>query len=321
LQNSTTALDIHEIPKTLVVIGGGYIGLELGTVYAALGTEVHVIEMTPTLLPPVDRDLVLPLQRSLEKTFKSIHLSSKVEKILEVDGGLSVAYSNAQGNHQIQAEKVLVAVGRKPNTLGLGLNETAVQVDDRGFVVVDGRRRTTDPLIFAIGDITGEPMLAHKASHEAHVAVQNILGVEAIFEPKAIPAVVFTDPEIAWCGLTEVEAKQRGLNFEVARFPWAASSRLLTLGRSEGITKLLIDPSTEQILGAGIVGIGAGELIAEATLAMEMGATASDLKLTIHAHPTLSETLMEASEVFFGESVHLYRPRRGPLKALGPKRK
>lgn len=310
LLSSTGALALEEIPKNLLVIGGGYIGLELGTVYATLGSKVTVVEMTKGLLPGVDADLVLPVSRRLKLLFESILLSTKVEKITEVQDGLKVFLHSAEGVEEKVFDKVLVAVGRRPNTSGLGLETTGVQCDDKGFVKVGPDRRTAEASIFAIGDITGNPMLAHKASHEAMVAVDTIAGKKAAFAPLAIPAVVFTDPEIAWCGLTEEAARAGGIAHEVVRFPWAASGRALTLGRVEGLTKLILDPQTEQILGVGLVGVGAGELIAEGVLALEMGATASDLKLTIHPHPTLSETMMEAAEVFFGQSVHLYRPKR-----------
>ena len=310
LLNSTSALQIDSIPKTLLVVGGGYIGLELGTVYAELGTKVSVVEMTSGYLPGVDRDLVTPLAKRLEKLFVRSMFETEVVGISEKGGGLAVKMKNASGEQEEIFDKVLVAIGRRPNSSGLGLDNTKVEVDEKGFVKVDPQRRTSDSAIFAIGDLAGEPMLAHKASHEARVAVEVIHGENAAFEPMAIPAVVFTDPEIAWCGLTENEAREKGIEIAVARFPWAASGRALTLDRPEGVTKLILDPKTEQILGVGICGSGAGELISEGVLAVEMGTTASDLKLSIHPHPTLSETLMEASEVFFGQSVHLYRPKR-----------
>lgn len=309
LLNSTTAL-AFEIPKNMLVVGGGYIGLELGTVYATLGTQVSVVELSPGYLPGVDRDLVLPLARRLEKLFHSVSFNTKVGKMKKVAGGIEVELEGAEGKRKETFEKVLLAVGRKPNTSGLGLDTTKVSLDEKGFVKVNAGRQSTDPTIFAIGDITGEPMLAHKASHEARAAVDTIAGKNGAFEPQAIPAVVFTDPEIAWCGLTENQAKQQNKKVEIARFPWAASGRALTLDRPEGVTKLVLDPETEQILGVGLCGPGAGELISEGVLAIEMGATASDLKFTIHPHPTLSETMMEAAETFFGQSTHLYKPKR-----------
>jgi dihydrolipoamide dehydrogenase len=309
--HSTTALELRDIPRTLLVIGGGYIGLELGTVYAALGTQVTVVEMTAGLLPGVDRDLVSVLAKRLEREFQAILLNTKVVAMQEESQGISVTLQGpeSQGTQQI-FEKVLVAVGRTPNSSGLGLETTRVDIDRRGFVQVDAQRRTAEPTIYAIGDVAGEPMLAHKASHEGRVAAEAIAGHKVAFEPQAIPAVVFTDPEIAWCGLTETQVRQTRRPVQVVRFPWAASGRALTLDRPEGLTKLLIDPDTACILGVGIVGSGAGELIAEGVLAVEMAAQALDVSLSIHPHPTLSETLMEAAEVFFGQSTHVYRPQR-----------
>ncbi|HXG30988.1 MAG TPA: dihydrolipoyl dehydrogenase [Thermodesulfobacteriota bacterium] len=309
--DSTSALDLPDIPKTMLVIGGGYIGLELGTVYAALGTRVTVVEMTPGLMPGVDRDLVYVLSRRLERVFDSIMLSTRVVWMEEEKNGIRVRFEGAGGKEaERMFEKVLVSVGRKPNSDGLGLENAGVRVDQNGFIEVDIKRRTSEPAIFALGDVAGEPMLAHKATHEGRVAAKAIAGHKVAFEPQAIPAVVFTDPEIAWCGLTETEAKEKNLPVKIARFSWGASGRATTLDRNDGVTKLLIDPETERILGIGIVGTGAGELIAEGVLAVEMAALASDLELTIHPHPTLSETVMEAAEVFFGTSTHLYRPKR-----------
>jgi dihydrolipoamide dehydrogenase len=309
--DSTSALEIESVPKTLLVIGGGYIGLELGTVYAALGSKVTVVEMMPGLLPGADRDLVLPLHKRLEKQFAAILLNTKVASMREESKGLRVKFEGKDAPQQEQVfEKVLVSVGRKPSSDVPGLDKTKVQLAERGFIRVDGQRRTTDPAIFAIGDVAGEPMLAHKATHEGRAAVEVIAGHNIVFEPQAIPAVVFTDPEIAWCGLTETEAEQQKRQMKIVRFPWAASGRAMTLDRTEGVTKLVIDPETERVLGVGIVGYGAGELIAEGVLAVEMSALASDVKLSIHAHPTLSETVMEAAEVLFGQSTHIYRPKR-----------
>jgi dihydrolipoamide dehydrogenase len=309
--NSTTALELQDIPHTLLVIGGGYIGLELGTVYGSLGTRVSVVEMTPGLLPGVDRDLVSVLTKRLEREFQAIMLNTTVVAMQETPQGIGVTLQGpeVQEPHQV-FEKVLIAVGRVPNSDELGLGTTRVEVDQRGFVKVDAQRCTAEPTIYAIGDITGEPMLAHKAAHEGRVAAESIAGHAAAFEPRAIPAVVFTDPEIAWCGLTEMRAKEQNRQVQVARFPWAASGRAMTLDNTAGLTKLLIDPDTEQVLGIGMAGSGAGELIAEGVLAVEMAALASDLTLTIHPHPTLSETLMEAAEAFFGQSTHIYRPPR-----------
>ncbi|MCK5454714.1 MAG: dihydrolipoyl dehydrogenase [Calditrichia bacterium] len=309
--NSTQALELANIPKKMLVIGGGYIGLEMGTVYAALGTEVSVVEMMPGLLPGADRDLVNMLQKRLEKNFTQILLNTKVAEMKVLKEAIKVRFESSSGEStEEKFDHVLVSVGRKPNTEDLGLENTDVSLDKPGFIQVDEQRRTAESSIFAIGDVAGEPMLAHKASHEGRIAVEVIAGHKVAFEPRAIPAVVFTDPEIAWCGLTESEAKEQNRPVEVARFPWAASGRALAMDRTDGLTKLLIDPETERILGMAIVGSGAGELIAEGVLAIEMAAVATDLKLSIHPHPTLSETVMESAEVFFGQSTHIYRPKK-----------
>ena len=311
LLNSTSALDLPEIPKTMLVVGGGYIGLELGTVYAALGTKVSVVEMTSGLMQGADRDLVRVLQKSSEKNYESIMLDTKVLDMKETTKGIKVTFEGeGLEEKELNFDKVLVSVGRKPNSENLGLENTEVEIDSKGFLKVDAQRRTADRNIFAIGDVAGEPMLAHKATHEGRTVAEVIAGRDVAFEPNAIPAVVFTDPEIAWCGLTETEAKEKKINIKVARFPWGASGRATTLDRNDGVTKLIIDPETDRILGMGIVGPGAGELIAEGVLAIEMGALASDLELTIHAHPTLSETVMESAEVYYGLSTHMYKPKR-----------
>jgi dihydrolipoamide dehydrogenase len=310
--DSTSALDLPDIPKSLLVIGGGYIGLELGSVYAALGSKVSVVEMTPGLLPGADRDLVQVLQKRLEKVFDQILLSTKVVKVTEEKTGIRVTFEGADAPKEATFDRVLVAVGRRPNSKIPGLETTKVKVDARGFIETDGQRRTAEPSIFAIGDVAGEPMLAHKASHEARVAIDAIAGHKAVFEPLAIPAVVFTDPEIAWAGLTEAEAKANGTPVEVAKFPWGASGRAITVDRPDGLTKLVLDPKTGRVLGVGIAGSGAGELISEGVLAIEMGATAEDVRLSIHPHPTLSETVMEGAEVFFGQSTHVFKPKRPP---------
>jgi dihydrolipoamide dehydrogenase len=311
VMDSTGGLELPEIPKTLLVIGGGYIGLELGSVYAALGTKVSVVEMTAGLLPGADRDLVRILNQRAEKVFDKIYLSTKVTGMKTVGSdGVNVSFEGEGAPQDATFDYVLVAIGRRPNANIEGLERTRVKVDAKGFIETDGQRRTAEPTIFAIGDVAGEPMLAHKASHEARVAVEGIAGHKAVFEPAAIPAVVFTDPEIAWAGLTEADAEKQGLTVEVARFPWGASGRAIAIDRVDGMTKLIIDPKTERILGVGIVGAGAGELISEGVLAIEMGATASDVKLTIHPHPTLGETVMEAAEQFFGQATHVYKPKR-----------
>ena len=310
VMDSTEALALDDVPNSLLVVGGGYIGLELGTVYAALGTSVTVVEMTSGLLPSVDRDLVDVLQRRLEADLERILLDTKVVDIAEHRDGLKVELSPGSGESGGEYEKVLVSVGREPNSENLGLESTDAQISDQGFIVTDGQRRTAEAGIFAIGDVAGEPMLAHKATSEARVAVDAIAGRPAVFDPSAIPAVVFTDPEIAWCGLTETEAKKANPRIEVVTYPWVASGRAATLDRRDGITKLIVQPRTERILGMGIAGPGAGELIAEGVLAVEMGARAQDLELTIHPHPTLSESLMESAGVFLGVSPHFTARRR-----------
>ena len=313
LMDSTAALDLPDVPKTLLVVGGGYIGLELGSVYAALGTRVTVVEMTPGLLPGADRDLVAFLSRRLEQALHRTLVNARVVEMKEAKNGIRVRIEGeglADADKDQTFDRVLVSVGRKPNSAVPGLDKTRVKVSDRGFISVDAARRTDESNIFAIGDVVGEPMLAHKASHEARVAVEAIAGHDVVFEPQAIPAVVFTDPEVAWCGLTETEAKKQGREVEIAKFPWAALGRAVAIDRPDGVTKLVIERGTERILGVGIVGAGAGELIAEGVLAVEMAALATDLRMTIHPHPTLSETLMEAAEVFFGQSTHVYKPKR-----------
>jgi dihydrolipoamide dehydrogenase len=310
VMDSTAALDLPEIPGSLLVVGGGYIGLELGTVYAALGSGVTIVEMTAGLLPGADRDLVDVLAKRVGQTMKAVLLETKVAR-MEADGrGIRVTFEGKMDPREQLFDRVLVAVGRRPNAAIPGLDRTKVRVDARGFIVVDEQRRTDEPSIFAVGDVVGEPMLAHKASHEGRVAVEVIAGENVAFAPRAIPAVVFTDPEVAWAGLTETQAATENRAVSIARFPWGASGRAITLDRTDGLTKMLIDPSTEQILGVGMVGPGAGELIAEGVLAIEMGANATDLKLSIHPHPTLTETVMESAEVFFGQATHVYRPRR-----------
>jgi dihydrolipoamide dehydrogenase len=309
--DSTGALDLSEVPGTLLVVGGGYIGLELGTVYAALGTKVSVVEMLPGLLPGADRDLVLPLHKRMEKILDSIMLNTTVAAVKLESNGIRVTFEGAEVKEREKVfDKVLVSVGRKPNSEIPGLDKTQVQIGPKGFIQVNKQLQTNDPAIYAIGDVVGEPMLAHKASHEGRTAVEAIAGHKVAFEPNAIPAVVFTDPEIAWAGLTQTQAEKENRETKVAKFPWAACGRAMTLDRTEGMTKLLIDPNNERVLGVGIVGPGAGELIAEGVLAIEMAALAKDVALTIHPHPTLSETVMEAAEVFFGTSTDIYRPRR-----------
>ncbi len=310
VMDSTGALDLPDVPKKLLVVGGGYIGLEMGSVYAAIGSEVTVVEMTAGLLPGADRDLVKPLQKRLESQFKSIYLNTKVVSLTPTDQGI-VAKLEGEGVEPEQTfDRVLISIGRRPTSKGFGLENTQVKVNERGFIEIDANQRTSDPKLYAIGDVAGEPMLAHKATREAKVAVETIAGEPAQFDNIAIPAVVFTDPEVAWCGLTETEARAEGREVHVVRFPWAASGRAQAIARTEGVTKLILEPKTERVLGVGIVGAGAGELIAEAVLAVEMGSVARDLAESIHAHPTLSETLMEAAESGFGQATHFYRPKR-----------
>jgi dihydrolipoamide dehydrogenase len=311
MMDSTSGLDLSELPGSLLVVGGGYIGLELGTVYAALGSKVSVVEMLPGLLPGADRDLVLPLHKRMEKIFDAILLNTTVAAVKEEPNGIRVTFDGPDVKEREKVfDKVLVSVGRKPNSEIPGLEKTQVKVNQRGFIQVNKQLQTGDPAMYAIGDVVGEPMLAHKAMHEGRTAVEAIAGHKVAFEPNAIPAVVFTDPEVAWCGLTETQAQKENREIKVAKFPWAASGRATTLDRTEGMSKLIIDPQTERVLGVGIVGVGAGDLIAEGVLAIEMGALAKDIALTIHPHPTLSETIMESAEVFFGTSTDVYRPKR-----------
>ena len=327
VSDSTGALDLERIPPSLLVVGGGYIGLELGTVYAALGSAVTVVEMTGSLLPGADADLVRVLARRMNAIASAVYLNTTVRWLASAADGIDVTLATPAGADQKMGgaggdgesdqrqwterfAQVLVAVGRTPNSDIKGLDRTRVKRDDRGFIRVNAQRRTAEPSIFAIGDVAGEPMLAHKAFAEAHVAVETVAGRDVSFAPRAIPAVVFTDPEVAWCGLTETEAAREGRDVTVSRFPWGASGRALTLDRPEGITKLVLDPGTEQVLGVGIAGVGAGELIAEGVLAVEQRVTASELARAIHPHPTLSETMGEAAETFFGRSAHTHRPKR-----------
>ena len=311
VMDSTGALELPDVPESLLVVGGGYIGLEMGTVYAELGSKVSVVELTSGLLPGADRDLVKPLHKRLEKHFAGIYLNTKVKSLAEKKDAIEVTFETGEGERKEKYSRVLVSVGRKPNSDGIGLEKTAVKVDQRGFVQIDRQQRTADPRIFAIGDVAGEPMLAHKASHEGKVAAEVIHGANVSFQPLAIPAVVFTDPEIAWAGLTEEQAAREGKSVEISRYPWAASGRAVSLGRTEGMTKLVLEPDTERVLGIGIVGPNAGDLISEGVVAIEMGCTARDLAEVIHPHPTLSETLCFAAEAQLGFATEIYKPKRG----------
>ena len=311
VMDSTSALEINDIPKRLLVIGGGYIGLELSTVYAALGSKVTVVEMLPGILPGADRDLVAVLEKRVKAMMENVFVETKVVELQEMKEGIQIKLEGKNVTEPIQIfDKVLISVGRKPITTGLDLEKTKVKINERGFIIVDKTLRTDDQNIYAIGDVVGNPMLAHKAAAEGKVAVEAILGHKVAFEPNAIPAVVFTDPELAWTGLSETEAREKGIKVEISKFPWGASGRATTLDRNDGMTKLIIEPETERILGVGIVGVGAGDMIAEGTLAIEMGAVVKDLELTIHPHPTLSETMMAAAEVFYGRATDMYRPKR-----------
>ena len=308
---SKTALDLVDIPEKLLVIGGGVIGLELGQVYSVLGSRVSVVEFLPTLLPGTDPDLVKPLQRKLKNQFESIFVSSKVISFeTNEDGTLTVSIENDEGIERKNFNKVLVSVGRKPNSNFLNLDSADIEMNEFGFINVDVYQRTSTKNIFAIGDIAGNPMLAHKATHEGKVAAEVASGHPAAFDAKAIPSVVYTDPEVAWAGLTEIEAKEKNIPYETGDFPWAASGKALTIGASQGKTKILFDPETKQVLGVGIVGPGAGDLISEGMLAIEMGADTEDIGLTIHPHPTLSETFSAAAEMFSGTITDLYIPKK-----------
>jgi dihydrolipoamide dehydrogenase len=304
VMTSREALEVEDIPENLLVVGGGYIGMELGTVYATLGSKVVLVEALDTILAGADPDLARPVMNYAKKAFKEVRLSTKVGKMATSGKHIKVEFEVDGQKKEELYDRVLVAVGRVPNSGDLGLENTKVQLDEKGFVKVNERQQTADPSIFAIGDIAGGILLAHKASKEARIAVEVIVGEDSAFRDVIIPAVVFTDPEVAWCGLTEAEAKQKGREVQVAKFPWGASGRALSYDRPEGVTKLIVDPQTERVLGVGIVGHGAGELIAEGVLAVEMGATVKDLALTVHPHPTLSETLMEAAEAFYGHATH-----------------
>ncbi|MGA2748076.1 MAG: dihydrolipoyl dehydrogenase [Verrucomicrobiota bacterium] len=311
IMTSTEALEVAEIPEDLLVVGGGYIGMELGSVYANFGSNVVVVEALPTILSGADPDLVRPVLQSARKNFRELRFNTKVTQMSTKGKKIRVL---TQGADKVEKEEffdqVLVSVGRVPRHHDLGLENTDVQMDERGFIKVNDRQQTSDPAILAIGDIAGGVLLAHKATKEARIAVESIVGQPSTSTGVIIPAVVFTDPELAWCGLTEAEARAKGLEIDVAKFPWGASGRALTFDRTDGITKLVVDLATERVIGVGIVGPGAGELIAEGVLALEMGATVRDLAESVHPHPTLSETLMEAAEAFYGVSTHTFSPKK-----------
>ena len=311
VMDSTGALNLTDIPESMLIIGGGYIGLEMGTVYANLGSQVSVVELQKGLLMGADRDLVRPLEKHLKVLFDDrIHLDTKVGSLALEGEKVQVTFEGPSKFGTESYDRVLVSVGRRPNTQNLGLENTAVKTDKLGFVAHDDSLRTDEPNIFVIGDAAGEPMLAHKANHEGRHAVEVLLGHATSFDRRTIPAVVFTDPEIAWTGPTVDEAKAQNIPHEVVKYPWAASGRAQALGRTEGMTKWLVDPESEQVIGCGIVGPGAGELIAEAALAIEMGCVVRDITETIHAHPTLSETMMNSAEVFYGTATEIYKPRK-----------
>ncbi len=310
VMDSTSALALEDIPETLLVIGGGYIGLEMGTVYAELGSKVTVVELLDGLLPGADRDLVKPLEKRLRERFAGVHLSTKVIELKSAGNKVEVKTEGAEFSETNTFDRVLVSIGRRPVTSGIGLESTKVKVNDKGFVVVNEQQQTADPHIMAIGDVAGEPMLAHKASHEGKVAAEVLAGRPAAFEPQAIPAVIFTDPEIAWAGLTVSEAERAGRDIATAVYPWQASGRAIANGRTDGMTRWVIDPVSDRVLGCGIVGAGAGELIAEAVVAIEMGCSVRDVADSIHPHPTLSETLGFAADVHLGTATEVYRPKR-----------
>jgi dihydrolipoamide dehydrogenase len=312
VMTSDQALALEEIPEEMLVVGGGYIGMELGTVYAAIGSRIVLAEALPSLLTGADPDLVRPVQKSAQSAFKEIRLGAKVTSMATSGKQITVTMDVEGKSLEEAYDRVLVAIGRVPNCDDLGLENTRIQRDDKGFIRVNAQRQTEEPTIYAIGDVAGGVLLAHKASKEARIAVEAMTGDASTFEHVVIPAVVFTDPEVAWCGLTETEAREQGIQVEVAKFPWGASGRALSFDRTDGLTKLILDPRTERVLGVGIVGAGAGELIAEGVLAVEMGATAKDMAESVHPHPTLSETLMESAEAFYGVATHIYSRKKKP---------
>jgi dihydrolipoamide dehydrogenase len=309
--NAEISLELKDVPGKLLVVGAGYIGLEMSVIYKSLGSDITIAEFTSDILPGLDQDLRDVFKKERKDLMENIMFNTKVVGVNKKGKKVEVEFETKDDNKKKQSfDKILVAIGGRPNTKNIGLEDAGVEIDDKGFIRVDLVRRTSVKNIYAIGDVTGQPMLAHKASHEGRVAAEHIAGHKTAYEPKAIPAVVFTDPEIAWTGLTETEAKEQGKKVVVAKFPWAASGRAVTLGLKNGLTKLIIDPETDRILGAGFVGKEAGSMVAEATLAIEMAAVARDLELTIHPHPTLSETIMEAAEVYFGHATHIHKKKK-----------
>lgn len=311
IMNSKTALDLKDIPEKLLIVGAGYIGLEMSVIYKALGSDISLAEFTPDILPGADQDLKEIFKKEQKELMSNTMFNTSVTSAVKKGKKLNVKLETRDGETKEETfDKMLVAIGSTPNSEGIGLGEPGIETDDKGFIKVDLFRRTNIENIYAIGDVAGQPMLAHKASHEGRVAAEHIAGKKTAYEPKAIPAVVFTDPEIAWTGITEAEAKEKGIKYEVAKFPWAASGRALTLGVKNGLTKLIIEPESGRILGAAMAGTDAGSLVSEATLAVEMGAVARDLELTIHPHPTLSETIMEAAEIFYGHATHVHRRKK-----------
>ncbi|MFP4471042.1 MAG: dihydrolipoyl dehydrogenase [Bacteroidales bacterium] len=308
IMNAQSALELKDVPDRMLIVGGGYIGLEMGTIYHALGTKVKIVEMTPGIMPGMDRDLIEVVEKELKEVLNGARFETKVKLVEKTESGIRATLENKDGETEVeQFDKMLIAVGEVPNTEKLGLDKAGVETDDKNFVKVNEFRQTSAKHIYAIGDITGEPLLAHKASHEGKVASEHIAGKKTAYEPEAIPAIVFVG--LAWTGLMERDAEAQGRKVKVTKFPWSASGRAATLGKKYGLTKLIIDPETDRLLGAGFAGYRSDSLVPEATLAIEMGAVAKDLELTIHPHPTLSETIMEAAEMYYGQAIHTMKSK------------